>query len=348
MKSSKKSDRRRRTASRSYYDLTRSPFYRLERRTDLAKLLNLSDSKMKELVETRAELYDVREDDTSGKTRTLQVPQRAMRRCHDRLLHLLRRIRLPGYIRSPRKRSSAWQNAEIHASGKFVTSFDLKRFYPSTTEEHIFRLFKYRFEMSDDCSRVLAQIATYDGFLPQGSPSSPHLACLAHLDMFEDAAVLAVDAANTLSVWVDDIVISGPAPRRDIVESIKNRARDKGLKTHKDQRGGGKKGIELTGSFLRNGKIAVANSSHIKIRDLTRELQATTDPHDRYGLFNRLAAMTRHQRTVIKSSGGDIQKLNARLSYYKREMQKLNSSLSTTLPQIAADLLHKDCDGDPF
>ena len=161
MTSSGTNARRRSRTSSKPYPLTASPFFRLERRRDVAKLLNLSPSKVTRLLADRDHLYAVRDEVIGGKLRRLTVPLKGMRRCHDRLLHLLRRIELPEYIRCPRKKSTAWGNALAHLESASVTSFDIKAFYPSTTEEHIFRFFRYRLEMSEDCARQLALLCSH-------------------------------------------------------------------------------------------------------------------------------------------------------------------------------------------
>ena len=78
------------------------------------------------------------------------------------------------------------------------------------------------------------------------------------------------------------------------------------------------------------------------------ELESADDPHLRYSLLNKLASMARYQRTVLKASGGNVQRLNARLSYYKREMQKLEHVLNVTEPKIDAKEAGLRTDGDPF
>jgi reverse transcriptase-like protein len=333
MSYSRKSGKRGKDSFARQYVLDKSPFHALERRVDLARLLRMGTEKVAELIDTREQLYVVRDDDSSGKMRTLCIPIKEMRRCHQHIFRLLKRIAIPDYIRSPRKKSTAWGNAALHRGGEFVTSFDIQAFYPSTSEEHIFRFFRHRLQMSDDCARQLALICTFRGYLPLGSPMSPHLACLVHLDIFEHAASMAAASSNTISVWVDDIALSGPAPRRDILASIKKRAAAKGLKTHKMQRGGGSRGVELTGSYLKRGRVVAANSSHLKIRNLTAELVDETDPHQRYRILSRLAAMTRYQRTILRSCGGDTQRLDSRLCYYKREMTHLTRRLAVTEPR---------------
>ena len=330
------------------YRLEQSCFYRLERKKDLAALLRISTTQMSDLINERSALYDVREEEVNGKQRLLQVPRGKMRRCHSRLLMLLRRIRLPDYIKSPKRGSSSWKNASAHLDSEFITTFDIKKFYPSTTEEHLFRLFKYKLLMSDDCSRILAQICTIEGYLPQGSPASPHLACLAHLDLFDVAAARSSEVGALLSVWVDDIVISGASPRRDIQNLIKNRAKAKGLVTHKDRKGGGNRGIEITGAYLKSGSLVAANSSHLKMKQAAEELKEAESPVEQYRLFNRLSAMARYQRTVIKSAGGDVRKLNSRIAYYRQQMRKLDEVLRTVQPTTIISSSLDGVDGDVF
>lgn len=349
MKSSKTNASHSRKRIHRKYALDRSPFYRLERRQDLARLLRLKSHGLDKLLANRFNLYLIKDEEINGKRRILHVPVASMRRIHERMFDLLQRILLPEFIRSPRKKSTAWGNAALHSEAKALATFDIKGFYPSTTEEHIFRFFRYRMEMSDDCARILAMLSTYEGVLPLGSPSSPHLACLVHLDLFEEAYALAVEADNTLTVWVDDIALSGKTNRRDIIALIKRRAAAKGLEIHKYHRGGGKRGVELTGTFIRNRKLSVANSSHLKIHKLTEELRASSNPSERYRLLNRLSAMARYQKTVMKSVGGDFARLDGRLNYYRREMRHLSKLLSVTQPKKIEKLIETTTsDAPPF
>ncbi len=334
MTSSRKNARRRSRTSSKTYPLTASPFFRLERRRDLAKLLNLSSAKVIRLLENRDHLYVVRDEIVGGKMRRLTVPLKGMRRCHERLLHLLRRIELPDFIRCPRKKSTAWGNALTHLDSACVTSFDIKAFYPSTTEEHIFRFFRYRLEMSEDCARQLALLCSHRGYLPLGSPMSPHLAALVHLDLFEEAGAKAANCANKLTVWVDDITVSGAAPRRDILISIKRKAAAKGLAIHKTQRGGGRRGVELTGTYIRKNRLAPANSSHLRMKEVSGRLATETDPAFQYQLLNRLTAMARHQRMLVRGSGERTERLDSRIAYYRRRMRELDRVLAVTSPAV--------------
>lgn len=348
MTSLRKNARRRSPTSSKVYPLTASPFFRLERRRDLASLLNLSATKINRLLEQRDNLYAVRDELIGGKARRLTVPLKGMRRLHERLLHLLRRIELPDFIRCPRKKSTAWGNAAAHLESASVTSFDIKAFYPSTTEEHIFRFFRYRLEMSEDCARQLALLCSHRGYLPLGSPMSPHLASLVHLDLFEDAGARAVDCNNKLTVWVDDITVSGPTPRRDILNSIRRKAAAKGLSIHKLQRGGGRRGVELTGTYMRKGRLAPANSSHLRMKEASERLATESEPAFQYHLLNRLLAMARHQRIVVRESGARTERLDARIAFYRRRMRELDEALATTRPAVSLLTNGSEDESAPF
>lgn len=330
MSFSKRNGRRRSRISSKSYPLEASPFFRLERKRDLASLLYLSLGKLDRLLSDRGRLYSCREEIVGAKVRQLTIPLKAMRRCHDRIFHLLRRIELPEYIRCPRAKSTAWGNAFVHTSGRSLTTFDIKGFYPSTSEEHVFRFFRYRLEMSEDCARRMALLCTHQGFLPLGSPMSPHLASLVHLDLFDDANALANGCGNKLTVWVDDVAFSGARPRRDIFHAIKRKATSKGLTVHKIQRGGGRRGVELTGAYVRNGAVGPANSSHLRMKELSTQLEAEDDPSIRYHLLNRLSAMARHQRMIVRQNGVRTEQLDARIAYYRRMMRGLDKQLSVT------------------
>lgn len=284
----------RRKRSSRCYSLSSSPFFRLERKRDLAALLHISKSELTDLSQWRELYYIFRTEQVGKKIRDLSIPIRKLRRCHDRILTLLRRVRLPDHIRCPKKGSSPVQNAFAHIGQASITSADVKDFYPSTTEEHVFQFFRYKLEMSDDCARILARICTVRGALPIGSPVSPHLACLAHLDLFETAADVAEQAGQRLTVWVDDVSFSGPTRRRDILNSIRRSADVKGFSLHKLKKGGGRRPVEITGARIKGNCGDVANASNLKLKRLLEEFRAQPDPIARLALGNQILGVLRH------------------------------------------------------
>lgn len=304
------------------YEITKSPFYRLERPRDLADLLRVTSIKLERLACECNELYRRELKTLNGKERALSVPTKGLRTVHERIAALLKRILLPEHIRCPRAKATAWASAEVHRGAPFITTFDLKDFHPSTTEEHIFRFWRYEAQMSEDCSRIMSKICTDRGFLPFGSPLSSHLAAHVHLDLFKRAAELAADTGGVLTAWVDDITVSGQSVRRDILNQVREAAARKGLETHKWKRGGGRRGVEVTGVYLKSSSLRVANKGHLRVRDSWQEYRDAAHLPGRLAALHKLLGMLHHQRAVLRSTRSDTAAVDGQLNSAKMKLKK--------------------------
>lgn len=115
-----------------------------------------------------------------GGVRSLTVPSDTMKWVQRGLLqvltHLFPRHRCAvGFERG----ESPLTHARHHVRKRFVYVVDIEDFFPSITWARIYGMMQaYPFELPPHAARVLANLATYDGALPQGAPSSPILANL--------------------------------------------------------------------------------------------------------------------------------------------------------------------------
>lgn len=73
------------------------------------------------------------------------------------------------------KGKSIISNAKQHKNKNFVLNIDLENFFPSITFGRIRNYFikNNKLKVEPDVATLIAKIACYNGFLPQGSPSSP-------------------------------------------------------------------------------------------------------------------------------------------------------------------------------
>lgn len=69
------------------------------------------------------------------------------------------------------------RNAEIHRYSIYILELDLKNFFPSIKRNTVFYLFR-NLGYSIFVSNMLANLCTYDGYLPQGSVCSPYISNL--------------------------------------------------------------------------------------------------------------------------------------------------------------------------
>lgn len=106
---------------------------------------------------------------------------------------------------------------------------DVKRFFPSITNEHVYRVWFELLGCSPAISGLLTQLTTFQRHLPQGAPSST---ILANLVLYMcDGPIRSECARQNLSYssWIDDLAFSGDNPRpiiKTVVATLrKNRFR---------------------------------------------------------------------------------------------------------------------------
>lgn len=306
------------------YKLTSSPLYRIGRHIDLAGALLLTRKHLRCLIIKRIAYYNFRDVTIGGKKRSLAVPIRDMRQVHERLKDLLGRIELPDYLYSPRKHRTPIKNAAAHRDASSIVKLDVRQFYPSTTDEHVFQFFKYRLGMADDIAGRLTKLCTINGRVPFGSPLSPILCALVHDDVFSRVASKCDLNDYTMTLWVDDITISGHQVSNRIIREIQRLLSAKRLIHHKAMRATTRKGIVITGNFVSTKKVSPANKIHLKIRNKLAELKRANTAAQRLVVVRSLIGLTNYSLSVY--DGGSQESVRARsrrawLHNYRRELE---------------------------
>jgi RNA-directed DNA polymerase len=219
---------------RRKYSLVQSPLYRLSNRRRLAEILAFADG-AKALDQFVARSDNYREFVDNG--REIQAPRPQMEQLHRNLAKLLIRIASPEYLHSGICDRSYVSNARTHQSRMPAIKVDIRRFYPSTSWDHVFRLFRNSLECSPDVAGVIATLSCCAyGHIPTGSPLSQILAFHAHRTMFDAIAEFAHSKGGIASVYVDDIVVSMPHANMADLRHVERIISRHGLSSKKQKR----------------------------------------------------------------------------------------------------------------
>ena len=73
-------------------------------------------------------------------------------------------------------------NAQTHVRSDWVISFDLKDFFPTTDVEKVRQVLSKYYALEGNTLDIILRLTCRGGSLPQGAPTSPHLANLAFFD----------------------------------------------------------------------------------------------------------------------------------------------------------------------
>jgi hypothetical protein len=150
---------------------------------------------------------------------------------------------------------------------------------------------------SPDVAAMLASLLTVDGHLATGSSVSPILSFYAFYDMWQAIAQLSRDRGFTITVYMDDITLSGVAVPEHFMWEIRKRIHSTGLRYHKQRRFVG--GIaEVTGVVLRDGKTLLPNRQHKKAHEIRDRLRSTSDFEEKTKLERQLAGLLSQRNQV--------------------------------------------------
>ena len=267
--------------SNKHHDERDSPFFRLRSRAKLASLLFISQAKLQTLAREKDLYYQFQKPKSSGGFRDINAPRKDLKAVQARIADLLHRIVPPDYLFAPVAGRSYVDNAAAHLGASSVHLLDIEDFFPSCTANKVIWFFHKRMECSPDVAAIIRGIVTREASLPQGSPCSPILAYLCYVDMWEEISRIVENAGCTLSVYADDLTISGETvPEAAIWEIKKVLWRHGHRHQASKERSKRWRPAEITGVILRPDGLYAPNRLHKKLHEVRRELgRASSDEH---------------------------------------------------------------------
>ena len=231
------------------YTLRDSPFFRLHTRKKLAAVLRISEAALAD-ISARSDLYARRwkhkkekdlwlreqpASDISAHYRPIDIPDGGLKAVQSRIAKLLSRITPPDWLFSPVKGRSYVDNAACHKGARAFWLLDIADYFPSCTANNVAHFFRRKLECSPDVTAILVRLTTWQQCLPQGSPCSPILAYFSNLDLWGEIEQSVTRAGLKHSVYADDITISGPLVRKEVIWEIKSAVHKHGLKIKADK-----------------------------------------------------------------------------------------------------------------
>jgi hypothetical protein len=128
-----------------------------------------------------------------------------------------------------------------------------------------------------DVAAVLTRLASYQGHLPTGSPMSPIMAYFAHYDVWEAIAAKCREHNYRLTVYIDDVTISGASLNAEVMWEIKRTIHRSGLRYHKEKTFIDRP-AEITGVIVKGDRLLPPNRQHKKLHETTTALRTISAP----------------------------------------------------------------------
>ncbi|OPC55094.1 RNA-directed DNA polymerase [Elizabethkingia miricola] len=173
-------------------------------------------------------------------------------------------------------------NVEKHLNKEYLLKLDLKDFFPSINIERVIAVFK-NLGYTPSISYILASICTLDGYLPQGSPTSP---CLSNIIAKRlDARINGLCKKFDLdySRYADDITISGNKLPKKMISYIENIIVDEGFEINLNKKRLLYKNNQriITGVSISSGYLTIPKKKKRELRQIMFYIEC-------YGLSNHL------------------------------------------------------------
>jgi len=289
------------------YKLDQSPFYCLQSKAKLATLLGVSRSRLIQLARSES-LYIEKEiiHPRRKKSRLVEKPKYELKLIQKRIEGLLKRIEIPKYIHAPTKGRSYVSNAKAHLNSYVISSLDIVKYFPSTKSKRVYWFFHTRMKCSPDVAAILTKLSTYKEHLPTGSPMSPILSYFAHIDMWEEINNIVEDAGCILTVYMDDVTISGDYVSRNLIWQIKKKFHRYGLSsnTKKEKYYIGKNSRKITGVILdfEKGVLKIPNRQHKKMYSIRKQISKETHPDTYAHLMSKLKGLKSQVQQIHKAN----------------------------------------------
>lgn len=250
---------------RKLHRLCDSSFYRMGSPHKLAALLKIPIHHLEALSASSSRLYrEWDEKKSNGGTRHIESPLPALMRVQGRIAQLLCRIEPPHYLFCPVKRRCYVTNAAQHRGNRAVRCLDIKSYFPSTPSCRVYRFWRSVMQCSPKISGILTALATFKEHLPTGSPLSPIMAYFAHIDVWEAVAAIAKRHGYVLTVYIDDVTLSGRHVRTEVLWEIKQVLHGGGLRYHKEKAYFDRP-AEITGVIVDGEHLKVPRRQHRKL-----------------------------------------------------------------------------------
>lgn len=188
-------------------------FCNLKTRYDVADMLGIEEASL------RYFLYKVRPDNMymkfsiqkrNGGTREICAPNKKLKNIQRKLLKCLEDVyhvkpAVYGFV--PGK--CFVDNAQMHCRQKVVCNVDLKDFFRQIHFGRVKGMLVHKpYELGEEAAMVIAQLVCYQGYLPQGAPTSPVIANMVCAPLDTQLTKFAKKYHMRYSRYADDITFS--------------------------------------------------------------------------------------------------------------------------------------------
>lgn len=193
-------------------------FFKLESRRDIAEILDVKEKQLNYHLyiipeHKRYKRFEIAKK--RGGIREIYAPATSLKIIQQKLNQVLQSV----YNAKPSAHGflperSIVTNALPHVKKKYVLNLDLKDFFPSINFGRVRGMFMHTpYNRNHEVATTLAQICCFNGYLPQGAPTSPIVSNMLCAKLDSQLQKLAKEHRSTYTRYADDITFSTSRPK---------------------------------------------------------------------------------------------------------------------------------------
>lgn len=190
---------------------------------DIEMLISKIDSYYKEWIEKKTDKKtgDLKKyKDGTIKKRIIRPSLKELKAIQGNIKNkILVPIALPDCVHGGVKGRSNITNGKPHQGNKFQFTTDLQEFYPNISSQRVYDTF-IKLKFSPHFSHWLTKLTTWKFELPQGTPTSTHIANLVFLETDLQLIELCQKHEITYTRYIDDLTFSSQKDFRPLLNKI--------------------------------------------------------------------------------------------------------------------------------
>lgn len=185
-------------------------------------------------VENNYKIFKIKK--RNGKTRTICEPNQNLKTIQKNILHNVLEQRYTSiYAKAYKKGISLRDNAISHINKDMILKLDIRDFFNSISYMKVYcTCFKEEY-FPKSIGTLLTNLCTYEGYLPQGAPTSSYISNLIMLDF--DIKIGKYCQENNISYtrYCDDMTFSGNFCKKNIINLVDKELKKLGLTLNKEK-----------------------------------------------------------------------------------------------------------------
>lgn len=143
------------------------------------------------------------------RNRRLSVPNGFLKTIQCKILdHYLYKLDVLEFSTAYCKGKSLLDNASPHVGKEYIVKLDISHFFDNIDDDMVFMIMR-QLEMSTPATTLMTQLCVHNGVLPQGAPTSPHIANLVMKHFDERLGAWCSERNITYTCYCDDMTFSG-------------------------------------------------------------------------------------------------------------------------------------------